>query len=579
MSTTVRKISGVYNPATGRLEGLITGDPGPQEQTPLPAWLVGKAITTGGRRLAAIGGSHNAQNHPSHNAGGPTYQRGGGFASVRITDGLYRVTGQRFTLTCKDVPGIEGDFELSANAVPESGGHRWTWADPGPAVVLGSVTADINILETSAWQVGQGWLAYMEAAMGNPHRVQVFGVGGAGLDDWAHPDRRARLLASAPYDEIFANFVGNQILGSSDTSDVVMSKLVEMLDFLSPLCRLLVVPTPPAVRSVALGTDKWTRASVVMQKMRQYLPARYPNLLLLDSSQTNESSWSPYNVATPADVLNGWPALPNMQEDGIHFAHGGALAWGLGHAAARRSGWPVFSPGFGRASDNNVDSVGTDGGQSVLNLLEGFYGEIATAGVSGTGLSGPAPVGATVTWSNRGNAAMVSSLEAHPAGGSQWLLSVTDPASSTNGPTLNVNFSPAGLAARLQAKAGQLCYLQLPLAVGGWNENSVVYVTAGLFATIDGVEVPIADCLADRGTNTQFDSNPATARAMGPGFSLTLRSPVAKIPAGVYSAAVLRILVKHVPDSVAPAGAGAYTLAIGPDLRLEAFPASTYFIN
>jgi len=572
----VRRIAGLFNEDTGAMTGLAATDPGPSRVVPLDPLMIGKTISTGGRRAAFIGGSHHAQCFPAHDLKMGTYQRVNGVASAQTSLPLYRARHQRFTVAIPRLPEVEGDFKLKFTTTVGGTGHLWTWDDPRPDIALGSESGLAGLLEAQAWNVGQAWIAYMQAALGNPHQVVMFGIPGGGLDNWLEPVRIQRIAAAGPYDEIFANFMGNQVLGTDDPTDLMMDKLVDILRQLSPLCRLLTVVLPPSIRGVGLTSPKWTRGSLIVQKMLRTIPSLFPNAVVVSGTLLNESSWSPHDVATPEDVQQGWPAAADMQDDEVHLAHGMAFSWGMGMAAMHGAPVPLTYPGVGRMSDNRLDALQLDGSEPVTNAIRGLYGQITTQVIGGGGTSGTAPANGTVGWVNRNTAQVVSSLEPHPAGGSRWVLRVTDSASSPQGGELTMTLNLPELVAILNANQGQPAQLQLPIAASGWAEGSIVSVTAGLFAVVDGVEIPVAEVLADRGQNIQADPDIERGRTLGPGFNLTLKSPGVNLPGGTTTSCLLRFQVKQTPISRGPV-CGGYTLALGPDFRLDITPAAQYF--
>lgn len=530
-------------------------------------------MLTSGRKWAVLTGSHGAHHYPSTSVSRTTYVRAGGVATIVTQSVLPMKAGQPFRVACNADPNAEGEFVLLVDSAPEAAGSRLTWSDPRPdrSIMAGPGT----ILDKRAWMVGQAFMSYANAILGNPADIiYMASTGGASYSDWLHADRKAQLAAQAPFDATFHYLLGNAVLSGGSSAEEIVSQAREMLDFMRPLSRVQYIVTPPAIRNISPDDGQYARGSRLIREIAAALPRLDPALRVLHVGEWLAESWSPYDVATPENVSNGWPDANDMNPDGTHLAFGAAIATGYSIALEANAGDAQLRPALPRSMSDCVQrAAGLDFGNAVTNLLPSFAGQVTTAPVATDGCTGIAPEGGVVTLILRGGASAASDLETHEQLGSRWVVTVTDNAPSSQGARLRMEYAPAGLLEAVQARQGQLADLELPVSVVGARPQTLVFAEAGLYAVIDGVEHILCECISDRGNN----GHQLLGRTLDGGFSLPLRAPRVPIPAGVFTSVVVRIAVRHVPGVLNPQGPGTYQVCLGPSPALDVFPSGTYF--
>lgn len=549
-------------------EAGLTGPSGPQGLPGVPG-----RVFQSGRKWVVLAGSHGAQHYPNYPYSRTSYSRAAGVATVLTTEVVPPMkAGQPFRFANKENPDAEGDFVLSVDSVPEASGTRFTWADA--RANRGALSTAGQLLDKRGWNGPQAFMAWANAFLGLPvDDMFMAATSGADFTDWLTPERQEQITSNGPYGAALVYLFGNSILTGGLSSSQIIDQAVQLIEILAPITSTIYLVTPPSIRNLDPADTGWVRASNLIRMIASAPVRGYPNVRVVHASEHGVVGWSPAADATPDDVLNNWPAEFDLNPDGTHNAWNAALATGNALAAemAReiqpRPALPLaMSDAVPRAS-------GLDSGSSVVSLVAPWVGNVPSSALVGDGLSGTIPDECTLSIGNRGSATAVSSITTHPVRGSRWRVQVTCAINSSLGQNITATRAPAGLAALLQARAGQRARVVMPIALRGFIPQAIVSITAGLYCTIDGTEVLIAEALSDRGQHSNYNM----VRTVDAPFALQLASPKVLLPVGTYTTAELRVLVRHVPGAVSATGPGTYVLELGPDLAVEAFPVNSYY--
>lgn len=552
-------------------------DPNGKPTLPLQARI-------GGAHIGFFGASLEMWNYPIFSLFNAGYTRSRGVVTLTIAAAsglMQRFRGHEIHVASKEVPDVEGIFTLTANTSDDGSFTLLTYLDPRPDRTL-AAGLGVNVMDRHAWSFTGGAAAYMCAALGARVRSSGMGISGSEIFDLYRPDfsdKRIELfLSKGPYDAVvmWGGGLGNSVAsadkntGAADLIEQV-SKLV--LRLAASGTKAICFSTVTVSRGTLPTDQKYTRGNLTVRGLYSEIARRHPFVRIVQFGEAMGTAWQASPSVTPSDdVLYGYPPAEWMAADGVHQAQREAMRMGVYMARALNSLVQDWVPYTGLYADTRViNTVADKDGTLNPSVLPTWYGNVATAAITATGVTGVGPTGITVAWGARGGAACVGSMVTELEGGSAFQLAVTDTAPSAQGGTMTVTWQPAELLAALNSTefSGALVDLYMPLEIKGFAEGGVRHCELLLVGIAgDGVARLLAAPLFDQaGDHTMV----AEARHLGDeGLAGVFRAPRVRLPSGItYTSVRLIWTVRHVGSGDTPGGPVAYTVLIGPQTRLE----------
>jgi hypothetical protein len=556
----------------------VLGCPVYWDGTRWTAGQVGRAVASAGLKMLIIGASTESRANPMWSGAAVDFVRSGGVVTCTVGYSLsnyFMLPGTEIRVACLKNPGVEGTFAITSCTLVANTSMTFTYPDPRPDIAAGALGGGFDVHLPSAYTVSAGWPMHANLCMGGRLEIDNMAVSGSNLiEDWGAA-RLDAMAAKGRFDIIMigTGVIGNTIRAYGAGPIAAFNALKALIEAIRDRCnpRLILVETPSASRDIVADDVStgpvFTTAQLLLRRMWTELPRLYPFVRVVPCVEAMVQNYSAFDTAPSSDVLNAWPESAALSSDNVHPAYGWSALRGevvadtlLKHAA------PHISPEMGVLPDSNQVATRLDPeGGKIRNYSKGLWGNVAADAVTlaDTGVSGPAPAGATASFTaGRGSSTAVSSLGTDPRGGAFWRTVISGSGSSA-GYTFRQDYSPSWLLAALNDPDinGQYVELFWPMTLQ-CNENKLIFFEAQLAASSGGTEYLLGGPMLNRG---QF-GQAAIGRGVDAGFSGVMRSPRIKIPPAVYTAASLRVFVKEVNGSVA---SGRTVVTWGAGLRFQ----------
>lgn len=551
-------------------------DPNGKPTLPLQARI-------GGAHVGFFGASLEMRNYPIFSTFNSGYTRRNGVVTLTIAGAsglMQRFKGHEIHVSSKEVPDVEGIFNLTATTSDDGTFTLLTYNDARPDRLLGAGLG-VNVCDRHAWSMAGSSASYMCAALGSRVRASGMGVSGAEIFDLYRSDfsdRRIDLfLSKGPYDAVvmWGGGLGNAV-ASANTNNGAADLIEQISTFVLKLAasgtKAICFSTVTVSRGKLPTVPAYTRGALTLRGLYAEIARRHPFVRIVQLGEAMGTSWQSAPNITPADeVLYGYPPAEWMDADGVHQVERLALRMGVYMARALTSlvqEWVPYSVGF--ADSRTVNTALDKDGATNPSILPSWYGNVTTASIATTGVTGTGPANITVAWGARGGASCVGSMVTELEGGSNFQLACVDAAPSGQGATLTVTWQPPELLAFMNSTEGKgaLIDLYMPLDIKGFAEGGIRHcelLLVGIAA--DGVPRLLAGPLAEQGDSTMVT---ATRHMGDEGLSGVFRAPRVRLPSDItYTSVRLIWTVRHVGSADTPGGPVAYTLLIGPQTRLE----------
>lgn len=372
-------------------------------------------------------------------------------------------------------------------------------------------------------------ITMLNAMLGGVLEVYNFGIGGSNTSDWVPGELRDYLDGLPLFDFVFCDFgYGNDLTEVFSSSADIFARIDEPLTWAEGRGRQVFMLGAEGARPGGDATPEpnpwatadFTSLQLLNRYMRAWLQTRHHNVRYVEG-ETRFMRAATRGAVDTYSLRHGLPPQEFLDNKGIHRTPTGGLDTARGLAEAVL---PFVSP-YPTLSNNYTDciaiaSVPDLGGLRNPNLLLAWYGDVPTIEVLvfglifiGTGVDGTSADGSGFT----GN--MSGSLEMFEAdgGGRGMRLYFNDPVDG--GATFNLYYRgyeydftddhsqtvhvDARILTQINDPANQGVDLDLigKFEFGGFNEDSLLRFTAGLFAidTDSGQAKCIAAWYSDSG--------------------------------------------------------------------------------
>jgi len=540
------------------------------------------AVSNTGLRMLVIGASTEARIQTMWNIAPANYSRAGGVATIVFDYTLQDkrwLPGQKLRVAADRRADVEGVFEVITSTISAGVSGTVTLRDPRPDIAGGSIDsgAVMALHDPQTYSITGGFPAIMNMGLGGRLDVQVLATGSTNVvTDWS-AERLAIAANLGQFDivHVGCGILGNAINGGGYTVTQTYNALVDLVQQINARLRPRVITIetlPPTAQATLVPTNPVVTAAYRLnRKLWRDLPRQLNYIRIVPCGEALAQNYGAYNAAPSTDVQNSWGEANAFATDGVHPMYAWTRIRGLVIADVLRdliAQWA--SPEMGVYPDTKaINNVADAEGYYNPNRIAGMWGNVDATKVTlaNTGCSGSGPAGASCTFeAGRGTSVAVGSLQTNPAGGADWVVTITGNGSST-GYTFVAEMATTELLTAIQDSTAQgkevdvFLPLTLQIPVPALVQR-ILWVSVDLVVTVGGVEYVLASAQAQDGQFTMA----AQGRAMDGGYSGVLRFPRFKLPTATYTAAKFRVRVKEINGSIA---SGTAIVRWGPGQRFE----------